>query len=178
MNIIKSNTKSHRGFTLIELIIVIALMAILISWAFPSLRQSIQSNQVIAQNNEFVAMLNYARSEAIRRNDDIEVHLNPSDNGWEAYIVQPGVLDSNDQCQPGQLRCSSHTEVSLTADSDPLVITFNNRGYIRSADETWEAETVFLQHINCQGEQRRRIDIMATGQINSCSLSCNNIDPC
>jgi type IV fimbrial biogenesis protein FimT len=175
-----SRNTANRGFTLLELLITLAVMAILVSWGFPSLQESIRSNRMIAQNNEMMAMLQYARSEAIRRNDDIEVHFVEADDGWEAYITNPGfTVDDSPSCPAGQLRCTENDSVLLDVEDDELLITFNNRGYIRDFGDTWASATLYLEHENCSGQsERRRIDVMPTGQINSCRLPCGSVDEC
>jgi type IV fimbrial biogenesis protein FimT len=172
-----TNARNARGFTLLELIIVLAVMAILVAWGFPSLEESMKNNRMVAQNNEMVAMLQYARSEAIRRNTSVEVHLSADGNEWEAYIDDPDNMADVEGCVLGQLRCSENERVAMDADTG--LITFNNRGYIRDFGEGWTPETLFLQHENCNGNsQRRRIDIMPTGQISSCSLACGSEANC
>lgn len=56
-----------RGFTLIELMVTIAIAAILITLAAPSFKGLIQSNAMSSTVNIFMTDLRYARSEAIRR---------------------------------------------------------------------------------------------------------------
>lgn len=57
---------SQRGFSLIELAIVVALLAILAAMAMPSFQGFIASNRLTAESNEMLAALNLARSEAVR----------------------------------------------------------------------------------------------------------------
>ncbi len=60
-------TTRARGFTLIELMVTIAIAAILITLAAPSFKGIIQSNAISSNVNMFMADLRYARSEAVRR---------------------------------------------------------------------------------------------------------------
>lgn len=59
--------KKSAGFTLIELMVVIAIASILMTLAVPPFRQLIQSNTISSNVNNFLADMRYARSEAVRR---------------------------------------------------------------------------------------------------------------
>ena len=59
---------SNRGVTLIELLVTIALIAILATIAIPSFQEISKRNQIASQTNELVALIHMARNEAIRRN--------------------------------------------------------------------------------------------------------------
>ncbi len=56
-----------KGFTLVELLVVIAVIAVLTTLAAPSFKALIQSNSMSSTVNTFLADLRFARSEAIRR---------------------------------------------------------------------------------------------------------------
>lgn len=60
-----------RGFTLLEVVVVLAVIAILTSLAAPSFTSLIQSNAVSSNVNAFMADLRFARSEAIRRGGSV-----------------------------------------------------------------------------------------------------------
>lgn len=60
-----------RGFTIVELLVTVTLAAILLSIAVPSFRQLMVSNRLTAQANEIVAAINFARSEAVKRNGNV-----------------------------------------------------------------------------------------------------------
>ena len=54
------------GFTMVELMVTIAVLAILAGLALPSFQASLRSNRVATTSNEVLASLSLARTEAIR----------------------------------------------------------------------------------------------------------------
>ncbi|MCP5132162.1 MAG: GspH/FimT family pseudopilin [Gammaproteobacteria bacterium] len=55
------------GFTLLELIMTLAIAAIVITLGVPGFQEVIRNNRITAQTNELITALNLARSEAIKR---------------------------------------------------------------------------------------------------------------
>lgn len=69
------------GFTIIELLIAVAILGILSMLAAPSFREFIIASQVRSAASELYGSALLARSEAIKRNAAIDVV--PSASGWE-----------------------------------------------------------------------------------------------
>jgi len=61
------------GFTLLELMMTIVIAAILVSLAGPNFRTLIQNNKQVAHTNEFVTSMHQARSEAVKRGQQVRI---------------------------------------------------------------------------------------------------------
>lgn len=164
----QANAPRNQGFTLIELIVAIAVAAILLTVAVPSLTNLIRSNRVTGQTNELVAMINFARNEAIRRNDDIPVVLTSNADGWSGEVRDPAGTGADPCTAQGALRCADYRDVQLTSGS--TTFEFNNRGYLSPFSEV----NIALEHSDCSGsQQRREIRILPTGQVSSSVVACS-----
>ena len=64
---------ANKGFTLIEMMITVAIAALLLTIAVPSFEGFITNNRLSTQANAFVGALQLARSEAIKRNLSVTV---------------------------------------------------------------------------------------------------------
>ena len=100
------NIQKSQGFTIIELMITLALASILLGLAAPSFSDILKDNRLTTQINKLSASLNLARSEAIKRsvtvtvcksNDNATCGGNWS-NGWIVFedIDGDGNVDTSD----------------------------------------------------------------------------------
>lgn len=65
--------KVPSGFTLVELMVTVAVLAIVLAIGVPSFQNAIAGNQVTSAANDFLATINMARAEAIRRGARVTV---------------------------------------------------------------------------------------------------------
>lgn len=86
------------GFTLIELMITIAIAGILLAIGIPSFKSTLSSNRLTSYANEFVTALNLARSEAIKRGQPVSIRKSgPNwESGWRLFTDANGDGDGED----------------------------------------------------------------------------------
>jgi len=113
--------KKSAGFTLIELIVTVSIVAILMSIAVPSFKNMIDSNRLSTGTNELVSALILARSEALKRGQRVTVctsadSTNCSGNndfgqGWLVFedCNDNGIVDTGD--------CDNDPNTPVTADT-------------------------------------------------------------
>lgn len=65
--------KLTSGFTLIEMMVILAVLGILVAFGGTSFTDSIAKNRITTQVNEFVVTLQVARSEAVKRGTTVNI---------------------------------------------------------------------------------------------------------
>lgn len=84
-----------KGFTIIELMITLALAGVFITMGVPAFTNLMERNQLTTGINQFVSSLSLARSEAIKRNQRITICASTDgeqcaevgfENGWLVYV--------------------------------------------------------------------------------------------
>ena len=87
----------QRGVTLIELMVALTIFALLLGLALPSFRNFVASNRLSGTAQEFLAALQLARSEAIKRGTQITLRHNATPgsrdwgtSGWTLFVDTNG----------------------------------------------------------------------------------------
>ena len=115
----------HRGFTLIELLVGIAIVAMLLVLAMPSVFNMLDSSRLKAAASSFSSGIQFARAQAISRNQLVRFRPVVAGNltaGWEVLDAGGVVLQSRSQDE------GMATRVTVAASAGFVAVRFNGLG--------------------------------------------------
>lgn len=114
----------HRGFTLIELMVALVVLAVLASIALPSFRTFIGEQRLKAASFELQSALLLARSEAIKRGMAGSVAVSAADNkNWAAgWTIAAGAQTL--------ARQGSFEQVLIVESADAPSVTYTGEGRV------------------------------------------------
>lgn len=168
----------HQGFTIIELMITVALALIVLTIGIPNFRSIIQNNRATTITNDLVTALQTARSEAIKQRKSATVCRRNSSGtdcedgtdwsvGWLVWRDD----DGDDNLDNGEIQ-----KVWDTLSSGANSVTSTNAAGVTFLP-TGKAEpksdfTIDLVLSSCTGNQKRTIGVSAVGRIHSTRSAC------
>lgn len=123
--------KKNKGFTLLELVIIVAILAITAGFAGPAMTTMIADSRISSGANDFVAALQFAKTEAAARISTVSICMKNDSNkcdagqdwrtGWVVFVDDnaDGTRDDNE-------------EVLLVHEALNQKITFRNADQVKS----------------------------------------------
>ena len=156
--------KENSGFTIIELLITVAIAGTLLAVALPSYRDQVANNCLTANVNELVVSLQLARSEATRRRQSVLVTAttptatNEWGAGWTVWqdIDDDSAIDDIEKIKVVTTTCSATTIDETGNDSE---FEYRPTGFIDDAG-------TFNVCDDRTGETGRQLSISVTGRPN------------
>lgn len=173
-----------RGFSLLELVVTVAVVTIVLTVGVPAFREMMQENRLRAYVNEFLAALNLARSEAIKRG--VRVSLCKSadgancttahgyEQGWIVFVDPgnpPGATTPT--VDPGeaviQVYAALAGDVRLTGNTPVRsYVSYTPEGLSRLLNGGFQAGTLTL----CAAPRARAIIINSMGRARVAEATC------
>lgn len=168
------------GFTLIELMMGVAIMGIILALGVPQFQNLVHRNRVSTEVNRFISHVQFARSESIRRgevislcqsgslslcaSDDNMVASGVYEEGWLVYADRSGAADNYDNAEDVLLRIGDPAPVDVTIRADSSAGRWMSFGW-RGELSNLQASVAFCH----EGEATQRVPgrlvtIHATGR--------------
>ncbi|WP_210545692.1 GspH/FimT family pseudopilin [Rhodoferax sp. PAMC 29310] len=174
--------RSHiKGFTLIELMVTLALAAILMMVAVPSFTAYQRNSELTSFANTLLASVNAARGEAMKRG--MNAMVVPAvgtdwDGGWvvfvdvnrnQAYDAAQDIAIFSGDAKPSYFTISGNGTTSGTA---PYVM-YDASGYSKTTSGGFGASTFEIKRNDVSGTAQwaeiRRLKIASTGRARICT---------
>lgn len=127
-------SRGIRGFTIIELLITLAVTAILVGVAVPSFTTTVSGNRAYSVQAELASSLSLARSEATRRGVPVYVSAaapvagNEFGGGWNVWVDQNG--DGNFDSSEPVLRAHEAIPPSVKVKAASTSIGYSSMGFL------------------------------------------------
>lgn len=147
---------SYRGFTLLELMVTVAVLAILLTVGIPGFGDLVRNNRVTAQTNQLITAINIARTEAVKRGRNVQVAVAPAGDGWSAEVRVVGAAGD-------PIRVVAGGTVTVNA----ATVVFRPTG-VPVAATNFEMQP----NHECSGQQRRQVAVTASGQVRTARQAC------
>jgi type IV fimbrial biogenesis protein FimT len=164
-----------RGFTLIELMTVLAVAMVVLAVGAPSLAGLVRAQQIRTATNDVFDALALARAQAMARNERVQVVPRGADgtdwaSGWTVFVDRdgdgaPGAGDDIVAVH-GPLASGVATAFNFTSPAPPYYIAYNGAG--RSCNRTNSAASRLGTLSVFDGPLVRRIKINMLGRARIC----------
>lgn len=174
----------QRGFTLIELMVTIAIAAILIAIATPFFRDVIANHRLNTISLELADALALARSESIKRNrsitfcrtikaaasskqGSIDSSKCETGNPWQYWLIRQNAAGTDEASviKRGNISSLSHSIKITAANIDNSQLNFNTDGLVRSNGVLISDAQLIICAKNLSKNAVRTLNIGAAGQI-------------
>lgn len=153
--------RRQQGFTLIELVVVLTIVGVLTRLALPSFQSAILSNRLASYANSFVAAVQLARSEAIKRNSSVTLCRSTDGTSCAASGTwqQGWIVMAGSTVLVYQQALSDSYSFTTTSSGTPYSLSFPASGVGATS------ATVKICRVSpSAGDQERTIDVSPTGR--------------
>ncbi len=181
----RSRATRQDGVTLIEMLVTMAVAAILLAAAVPSFNALVQNNRAAAQVNDLVGAMHTARGEAIKRGFPVTLCSSANQSacsgglswsgGW--IVFQDGAATGDPQTPEAAddtrwVRVWYPLEGQSTLTGGVSYLRFHPNGTASWSGGSGATRNFVLNVPNCSGQQKKEVAINRLGHVTTRSLPC------
>lgn len=138
-------TSLPRGFTMVELVVALAILGLLLVMAVPEYTRWVADAQIRGAADNFAGGLRYAQNEAIKRNEQVQVVVDPTTGtgSWRAQLVSDGSL-----LQTGNVMEGANRATFVVTPAGNTIVTFTGLGLVAAQNNDASApfDTIQIGH--------------------------------
>jgi type IV fimbrial biogenesis protein FimT len=161
--------RSNQGFTLIELIVTVIVLAILTAVALPSFQSLIAGQRIKSASFDIMAALMLTRSEAIKRNANVDLKPNNGNwqNGWTVSLNGTTLNQESALASNIAIQCFSGASTITPCPT----VTYTGSGRLSTATLT-ASPSIQLSSTATTGIATQCIGIDLSGRPNTKKANC------
>lgn len=174
----------HYGASMIEVAISLVIIALLVTLGIPSLSEWIHNSRIRTAADTILAGLQVARTEAVRRNANVQFTLNnPGTSGGTGWTVT--LVSGNQQIQSAPDGEGTTKVIATPTPGDATAVTFTGIGRTPTKGLNADGSPVLTQididttALAASLSRELRVTISSGGQIRVCdpNVSASGTDP-
>lgn len=119
----------NKGFTLVELMVTVAIAAILLGVAMPAFQSMSRNNAVRATTNDLISSINLARQQSMSMRTEVEV--SPAGGGWS----NGWELKFTDNAAGEDAEFTPRSNVSITRSGGNGGLVFRSKGGLQGGGD-------------------------------------------
>ena len=152
----------ERGFTLIEVLLVIAIIGIMMLVSYPNIKNSMETRGLENEAREVLSTLQQAKFQAVKFKLNHRVNFDNSLGYW-VYFIEREVSFNNWVEVPGRLRKSIPNRFTVTINLPGQVLIISPLGFVLNYSTTQHDISIQSPNIQRQGQPSTRTIVIYAG---------------
>lgn len=152
----------ERGFTFIEVLVVVAIIGILMLMAYPNIKNSLEVRSLENEAREVLTTLQQAKFQAVKAKLNHRVVFDNSLGYWVYYIEREASYNTWVEV-PGILRKSIPNKLTTTINLPGQMVIFSPMGFVLNYNTTQHDISVQSPNIQRQGQPSTRTIVVYAG---------------